>query len=701
MNDGIDGRAAAVARPRRSRGPWWIALGLWLALALLASLALWHLRRNAIEAEKRDLNLLSLALTDEIDRGLRGIEVGLQALRTELRDGRLPVAVPASRQALQTRADLMPLVRNLWLVGLDGRTISASDAAPAPLPGTFAPALGDLGDSAMAVSRPFTDGGATPPLVAFAIRFSDVPGTSGGWIVASIPAAELLGAFSVAVPATDARMRVFRGDGVLISGAHASGRGVAPAFNEAAVARRLATQPAVELRRLRDGSNNLVATHGVPRYGIKVVVARNQNAVLAEWRGAAELTVCAFALLLALTAFALRRVQRADRRRAEAQEALQAQRSRASKLESLGTLAGGVAHDFNNVLAGILGYAEMAHDAARAGSDQARHLDRVVEAALRGRALVGRILSFSRGAARTSTVFALQPVVEEALTLLSASLRPGVVLARALDAPGACLRGDSTQAFEAVMNLCTNAMQAMPDGGTLSVWLQRRRVVDSRILSHSALAAGRYLALSVADEGTGIAAEVMEHLFEPFYTTRGDRSGTGLGLAVVHGVVAELGGAIDVESRPGQGARFTLYLPESADKPAPAPRPSDVAPAGRGQKLLVVDDEPQLVGLALELLEGLGYAAEGHVDASAALAAALSPMSTFAAVITDEVMPGLTGTQLTQALRARSLALPVLLVSAYGGALLADRAAQAGVTRTLAKPLRRADLARALADVLR
>jgi signal transduction histidine kinase/CheY-like chemotaxis protein len=698
MRDLVASRTAAELR--RSWGSWWIALGLWLALATVASVALWHLRRNAIDGEKRELNLLSVALTDEIDRGLRGVEEGLHALRSELREGRLPVSSPESRQALQTRADLMPLVRSLWLVDREGRTMLTSSAASAPPLSTFAPALDDLTDDAMAVSRPFVDGKTEQALVAFAVRFTNVPGVRGGWIVASMPAPALLGAFSVAVPAADARMRVFRSDGVLISGAHASATASSPAFNEVAVAQRLASQPSMELRRLRDGSENLVSTHSVPRYGIKVIVTRGLNAVLADWQGPAELTAGAFALLLAITAFALYRVQRANGRRTAAQQALQAQLSRASKLESLGTLAGGVAHDFNNVLAGIVGYGEMAQEAAPAGSDQARHLDRLLDAALRGKALVGRVLSFSRGAARASTIFELQPVVEEALTLVSASLQPGVVLARALDASGACLRGDSTQAFEAVMNLCTNAMQAMPRGGTLSVRLERTRVVAARVLSHSQLHAGDYLALSVADQGTGIAPEVMEHLFEPFYTTRSEQSGTGLGLAVVHGVVAELGGAIDVQGGPGQGARFTLYLPESSDKAAAALLLSNEAPGGRGQRLLVVDDEAELVSLALELLEGLGYEPEGYIDPSAALAAGLAAPG-FAAVITDEVMPGLSGTQLTRALRANGLGMPVLLVSGYGGALLAHRAASAGVTRVLAKPLRRADLARALAEVLR
>jgi CheY-like chemotaxis protein/anti-sigma regulatory factor (Ser/Thr protein kinase) len=320
---------------------------------------------------------------------------------------------------------------------------------------------------------------------------------------------------------------------------------------------------------------------------------------------------------------------------------------------------------------------------------------------LRGKALVERVFALSRSGARTSTVFELQPVIEEVLTLLSASLHPGVVLERRLEAHDARLRGDPTQAFEAVMNLCTNAMQAMPHGGTLGVKLERVHVDSSRMVSHAQLPAGAYVALTIWDQGEGIAPEVMERLFEPFFTTRGPHAGTGLGLAVVHGVVAEFGGAIDVHSATGRGTSFTLYFPECTDRlDSPASKPQ-VAPSGAGQTLMIVDDEPKLVALAEELLAGLGYEPVGYTDPKKALQALRDDPRRFDAVITDEVMPGLTGTQLSEALRAHAPHLPVLLVSGYGGAQLASRAARAGVTRVLLKPLQRAELARALDELLR
>jgi signal transduction histidine kinase len=676
---------------------WWAALGLVLTLTLIAAVALWHLRRDAIQGQARELGLLSLALTDEIDRGLQGANEGFDAIRAELRDGRLPVKGAEAVLALRTRADLMPLVSTLWLVDRDGRVLSASDATPVPELPSFSPTLDVLADDATAVSRPFMDARAQESLVALAVRFDDAPGTRGGWILAAMPASDLLGAFSVASPAADARMAVFRSDGVRLAGSIVA----TPTLDEAGVAERLASLPNMEVRRFRDGSEHLVALHSLPRYGLKVMLTRNLSAGLVAWREAAQLTAVAIGLLLTITAVSVYFVQRAERRRAEAQRALQAQLSRASKLESLGTLAGGVAHDFNNVLAGIVGFGEMAQDAAPQGSDQARHLDKVLQAALRGKSLVERILTFSRGGAHTSTVFELEPIVEEVLSLLAASLRPGVVLERGLETQGTRMRGDPTQAFEAVMNLCTNAMQAMPGGGMLSVHLERRHVAALRVLSHSQVTPGDYLALTVADQGAGITPEVMERLFEPFFTTRATSASTGLGLAVVHGVMAEFGGAIDVQSTPGHGARFTLYFPECADALGSAKPLPQMAPSGAGQTLLVVDDDPMLAALAEEMLKGLGYEAVGYSDPLAALEALREGPQRFAAVITDEVMPALSGTQLTEALRQQAPQIPVLLVSGYGGALLASRAAAAGVTRVLTKPLQRAELARALAELLR
>ena len=428
-----------------------------------------------------------------------------------------------------------------------------------------------------------------------------------------------------------------------------------------------------------------------------MVLTRNMDTALAPWRETALISAFGMVLLLAILGAAVYLVAKADKRNAEVQRALQAQRSRASRLESLGTLAGGIAHDFNNILAAILGFGEMARDAASPDSNQARHLDKVLQATSRGKALAERILTFSRGGAHSLTVFEFEPVIREVLNLLSASLPPNVILTHRFEASAARLRGDPTQAFEAVMNLCTNAIHAMANtGGTLDVRFERRRVATPKILSHSQLAAGDYLLLSVSDQGIGITSDMMEHLFEPFFTSRNTQSGNGFGLAIVHSVVVEFGGAVDVQSTPGLGACFNLYFPESAEKSSATQSSIEVVPVGTGQRILVVDDEPDLVALAEETLKGLGYRSVGYDNPERALRALHDDPTGFDAVITDEVMPNLSGTQLTEALRAVAPRLPVLLISGYGGASLAVRAEAAGINTVLSKPLRRAELARAL-----
>lgn len=665
-------------------------------VVLVAALSLLHLRREAIDTQGRELRLLSLALTAEVGRGLQGIDEGLRAMQVELREGRLPTSGPLAGRILKTHAELLPLVQTLWLLDAQGKVLAASEAAAPPPLATFAPATDSLQPGQVAVSRPFAPPAPAhaPSMVALAMRYPAQGQQDGGWIVAALPADMLLGAFSVATPAPDARMAVFRKDGVRLAGAIVA----TPHATEADLARRLAAMRSAAVRRFRDDSERLVAMHSLQQFGLDVVLTRDLGVMLVGWRQAVRIVLLVVVFLLLVITGAAWLIVRANGRRALAQQALQAQQARSSKFNSLGVLAGAVAHDFNNVLASIVGYGEMAQDAAVPGSAQRRHLDMVIKAALRGKTLVERILSFSGGGARASTPFALEPIVEEVLAMLAGSLPAGIEVKRQLQAAGAQLNGDPTQAFEAVMNLCTNAIQAMPDGGTLTVDLRKVHMVQARILSHSRLDAGSYLALGVADEGAGMSPGVMEHLFEPFFTTRAAQSGTGLGLAVVHGVVTELGGAIDVASQPGRGALFTLYFPEYAG--AAAQPTLAEAPHGAGQAVMVVDDDADLVAMLSEMLAELGYAPVGYTDPQAALQALLAAPRQYALVITDEVMPGMSGTMLAQTLSSHHPGLPLILLSGYGGPLMAAKAVTAGVSHVLLKPVRREELAHALQTLI-
>src|SRR5882672_1410627 len=249
--------------------------------------------------------------------------------------------------------------------------------------------------------------------------------------------------------------------------------------------------------------------------------------------------------------------QRAQERE---REALQRQLQQAAKMEAIGRLAGGIAHDFNNILGAILGYGEIAQKNLE-GHAVRRHVDQVMLAGARGKGLVERILAFSRSGLGERAPVHVQSVVEETLEILAASLAGNVRLERQLDVGDTAVVGDATQLHQVAMNLCTNALQAMEQGGVLTVRLERAAVPERRALSHGTLSAVPYLRLSVSDTGSGIPPAVLERMFDPFFTTKGVGDGTGLGLSLVHGIVADFGGAIDVKTQAGAGTSFTVWLP--------------------------------------------------------------------------------------------------------------------------------------------
>src|SRR5262249_18471826 len=303
-----------------------------------------------------------------------------------------------------------------------------------------------------------------------------------------------------------------------------------------------------------------------------------------------------------------------------ARKRLERQLRMAQRLEAMGTLAGGIAHDFNNILGAILGYGEMAVRRAPQGSRLRRDLDAIMTAGERGRALVDRVLAFSRSGLGERIAVHVEKVVREALELLEAKLPEGIRVEAKLRAGRSAVLGDATQVHQVMMNLVTNAVQAMPSGGTLYVSLDAVRSEAGRSATIGAVEAGDYVVLTVGDTGTGIPRDIVERIFDPFFSTKDVGTGTGLGLSLVHGTVTELGGAIDVASTPGQGSEFTVYLPRSgyaaeadADKVAAMPR-------GDGQRVLIVDDEEPLARLVTRSLEELGYAPTAFTSSSAALA---------------------------------------------------------------------------------
>jgi CheY-like chemotaxis protein len=269
-----------------------------------------------------------------------------------------------------------------------------------------------------------------------------------------------------------------------------------------------------------------------------------------------------------------------------------------------------------------------------------------------------------------------------------------------LDAADVTVVGDATQLHQVVMNLCTNAMHAMERAGVLTVVLERVAVGERRLLSHGTLCAGSYLRLLVSDTGGGIPPAVLKRMFDPFFTTKRVGDGTGLGLALVHGIVADFGGVIDVATQLGVGTTFTIWLPDAGEMPRLVAEPAGELPRGNGETVMIVDDELALVALAEETLAKLGYEPVGFASSLAALQAFRAEPKRFDLVLTDETMPDLTGTELACEIRQLRPEISIILMSGYGGTQLSERAQAAGVNNVLRKPLIGRDIAEPVARAL-
>ena len=283
-------------------------------------------------------------------------------------------------------------------------------------------------------------------------------------------------------------------------------------------------------------------------------------------------------------------------------QTLESRLRHAQRMEALGTLAGGIAHDFNNILGAILGYAEMALGRLRRDSREWQHVQEVRKAGERARDIVDRILAFSRRSEHRHRPVRMRPLLEETAGLLDASLPPTIALQMRLPDEDAVVLGEPGRLQQVVMNLCTNAAQAMAGNGVIEVGLDLVALDAERTLSHGALAPGRYVRLTVRDSGHGMDSATLERIFEPFFTTKAVGTGTGLGLAMVHGIVSDHGGAMNVRSRPGAGSSFEAYFRQAEAAPADEDSSEAPVPLGQGETILLVDDERPLVLLGEEML---------------------------------------------------------------------------------------------------
>ena len=366
---------------------------------------------------------------------------------------------------------------------------------------------------------------------------------------------------------------------------------------------------------------------------------------------------------------------------------LEAQFLQAQKMEAIGTLAGGIAHDFNNILTAIVGYAELGRMALEGNPEVREYLVAILQASSRASDLVRQILTFSRREQPERRVNSLRPVLVESLKLLRSSLPASVEFDTALATDAPSVLADATQVHQVLMNLGTNAWHAMKDRpGHLKVTLERCPVDAALAATQPRLRPGVYARISVGDTGCGMDEATQRRMFEPFFTTKPPGEGTGLGLAVVHGVMESHDGAVTVVSLPGQGTVFHLYFPAHAGEAAAPARPDEPAARGHGERILVVDDEEILVELMKRALTALGYRVEATADPAVALELVRADPRRFALVLTDQTMPGMTGLALAGEVRRIRPDLPVILMTGYGGASLAGEVRASGVRLILEKP---------------
>ena len=367
---------------------------------------------------------------------------------------------------------------------------------------------------------------------------------------------------------------------------------------------------------------------------------------------------------------------------------LEEQLLQAQKMEAIGTLAGGIAHDFNNMLAGILGSAELVREDLGPGHPSQEYVESIMTAAHRARELVQQILTFSRRRESEKRVLSLQPVVGECIKLLRSTIPAMVKITHYVEPHCPPVLADPTQIHQVIMNICTNAWHALPEtGGRMDITLQSAAVDVAMAMRHSQLRPGVYACLVITDNGHGMDAATRGRIFEPFFTTKPATKGSGLGLSVVHGIIKSHRGAILVESEPGKGTTFQVYLPaRSANREEPL-LPAPAIPHGHGERILFVDDEPIVGRSTEELLKRLGYLVTRCVQSEEALARFRQTPRDFDLIITDWAMPGMSGTELVSAMHEVRPDIPMLLVSGFVGALLEETAKKMGIGEILVKPV--------------
>ncbi|HEY2628276.1 MAG TPA: ATP-binding protein [Usitatibacter sp.] len=675
--------------------------------------AIWDLRHSRAMVERnalRDFNNLSALLADQTARSLESIGIILHDAAGEI--SRQGVGDPQRRtERLRDRISGYPRIRGLLILDKEGRVLLSTD--PQSAAGSdfstrqYFTRQRDQVIQGAYVSEPFI--GRINHRWSFALseRITDRDGAFAGVVAAVIDIEYVDRLFRSIDLGGSGFVALFNRRGMLITRQ--------PPREELLGKSLDVPGGIVELTRATGryggwaadpvtGKRLLISAAPVGDSPLNVAVGSSQDDVLAPWRSESERvsvrTLLTSMFMLALIWVGVRELTRreAAERQAQAEhERMQLRLRQAEKMEAVGRLAGGIAHDFNNILGGIMGYAEMLLEDLPEGSPQQHYARNLLVGAKRARDLVEQILTYSRTHKVARRPIDVGRIVRETLDVVRGSLPSGVVLESDIPAGPLVTAGDATQLHEVVMNLCTNAIQAMGGQGTLRIALEAVELAKGIVLTHGALDPGSFVKMTVSDTGVGMDEATLAHIFEPFFTTKEVGRGTGLGLALVYGIVADSGGAISVASRPGRGSTFEIYLPRSQGEAVAEADAEREQERGHGERILLVDDEVPLLAMMSEMLRRLGYEPEPFSDPRAALAALAAQPSAYDLVLTDEAMPGITGTELARAVREARPGVPVVIITGRAAETLEHAAREAGVRDVLLKPVQARDVAAVLA----
>ncbi len=666
----------------------------------------WQDYRRVVSDNERTLVALNRALTEQTERLVQVTDVVLAGYAGWVTSAEGRAADRSARIArLYSQIVSLPFVYSALLIGADGAILAgtrAEDGADRNLKelAVFsAPAQGPA--DALYVDRPRALGQGRVQTFALSRRVTASDGSFAGVVVARVAFAYLTAFYASVSVAPDTSIRLSRMDGVTLV-EYPPPRAPAEKAVDPDAASILGTSKERIKYSVTEGDEVIRVAQEVGTYPLFVTVSRTSASVLSPWimeeRSSAVRTL-ALAVLAALLLVALRSALNRQDRMDHERRRLEQELAGVRQVEALGSLAAAVAHDFNNVLTAIIGYAELVRDMVESTPAVLANVDRLLAATERARLLVRRVLTFDPRRSVSYRPTAVEPIVVEVAQQIQATL-PASIRVKLSGMDGVTsIQGDATEIHQVLMNLCSNAVHAMPAGGMLSIGLETRDVLVPQTLALGQLQPGRWVSVSVTDSGIGLADEQIMSIFEPFYTTRQSMHGTGIGLTVVRNIISRMSGALQVESRLGSGTCMTVHWPAVA--PARVLQgQAGVDDAGAGETILVLDDEKELVVLTEELLASLSYEPVGFSDARSAIEAFRSDPLRFDAILTDERMQPLRGLEFARLIHDIEPNVPIILMTGHRDAQIDARAKEAGVVEILDKPLRVQTLREALARQL-